>query len=251
MSRFARTLRHGLRPGFRTGARCLRQNRQSSGNRAVRRDFPLHCSSPRPRTGFVRTSSDHVRRTGALGRLALDHTRDTDPVETRNGSTRSTACSRSRARSAAHFLLEQLIGRRAPPGRAGAVLGQHALPQHHPARPAGAASGRPRRSSTASARYDPLERARDRPAGQQGEPRSSAATSRASSPRPRSTTSASSTSGTRRPRPRRRPDLHPGPLLARHLRPRLPRGPAHRGAAAELPPGGRRQGHLAPTRIPG
>ena len=42
--------------------------------------------------------------------------------------------------------------------------------------------------------------------------------------------------------PRRRPDLHPGPLAPRHLCPRLPRRPAHRRAAAELPPGGRRQG---------
>ena len=38
---------------------------------------------------------------------------------------------------------------------------------------------------------------------------------------------------------RRRPRLHPGALLARHLRARLPRGPAHRGAARQLPPGGR------------
>ena len=37
---------------------------------------------------------------------------------------------------------------------------------------------------------------------------------------------------------RRRPHLHPGPLLARDLRPRLPRGPDHRGAARGLPPGG-------------
>ena len=43
---------------------------------------------------------------------------------------------------------------------------------------------------------------------------------------------------------RRRPALHPGPLVARHLRARLPGRPPHRGAAAQLPPGGRRQGHL-------
>jgi hypothetical protein len=41
---------------------------------------------------------------------------------------------------------------------------------------------------------------------------------------------------------RRRPALHPGPQRARHLRPRLPGRPHDRGAAAELPPGGRRQG---------
>ena len=42
--------------------------------------------------------------------------------------------------------------------------------------------------------------------------------------------------------PRRRPHLLPGPLLARHLCPRLPRRAAHRGAAAQLPSGGGRQG---------
>ena len=52
-------------------------------------------------------------------------------------------------------------------------------------------------------------------------------------------------------RARRRPDLRPGPLLARHLRAQLPRGPADRGAAAQVPPGGRRRRPLAPTRTPG
>ena len=37
---------------------------------------------------------------------------------------------------------------------------------------------------------------------------------------------------------RRRPDLVPGARLPRHLRPRLPRGPADRAAAGRLPPGG-------------
>ncbi len=46
----------------------------------------------------------------------------------------------------------------------------------------------------------------------------------------------------RRRRPRRRPAVHPGPLVARHLRPRLHGRPHQRGAAAQLPPGGRRQG---------
>ena len=49
----------------------------------------------------------------------------------------------------------------------------------------------------------------------------------------------------------RRPDLFPGPFLARHLRARLSRGPPDRRADAELPAGGRRQGHLRPIRIPG
>ena len=37
---------------------------------------------------------------------------------------------------------------------------------------------------------------------------------------------------------RRRPRLHAGPLVARRLRPRVPRGPAQRGGPARLPPGG-------------
>ena len=41
--------------------------------------------------------------------------------------------------------------------------------------------------------------------------------------------------------PWRRPGLRPGPLLARHLRAQLHRGPAERGAAAQVPPGGRRR----------
>ena len=45
-------------------------------------------------------------------------------------------------------------------------------------------------------------------------------------------------------RPRRRPDLLPGPLGAGRLRADDPRGPAHRGAGAQLPARGRRQGHL-------
>ena len=45
-------------------------------------------------------------------------------------------------------------------------------------------------------------------------------------------------------RPWRRPAVHPGPLVARRLCARVPRRPADRGAAAQLPPGGRRQGHF-------
>ena len=36
---------------------------------------------------------------------------------------------------------------------------------------------------------------------------------------------------------RRRPDLHPGPRLPRHLRPRIPGGPADRRPTRRLPPG--------------
>ena len=52
--------------------------------------------------------------------------------------------------------------------------------------------------------------------------------------------------------PRRRPRVLPGPLLARQLRARVSRGPADRGAARRLSPGGlpaRRP--VAPTRTRG
>ena len=59
------------------------------------------------------------------------------------------------------------------------------------------------------------------------------------------------------PRPRRprrwRPDLLPGPRLARHVRPRVPRGTAQRGPARRLPPGAlaRRPAACPPTRTRG
>ena len=46
----------------------------------------------------------------------------------------------------------------------------------------------------------------------------------------------------RRRQARRRPRLFPGPQLAGHLRPRLPRRAADRRPASALPPGGGRQG---------
>ncbi len=49
--------------------------------------------------------------------------------------------------------------------------------------------------------------------------------------------------------PRRRPALHPGPLFARHLCARLSGRPPQRGAARQLPPGGRRQGRRRRIRI--
>ena len=45
-------------------------------------------------------------------------------------------------------------------------------------------------------------------------------------------------------RARRRPRVRPGPLGAGRLRARLPARPPDRGAAGQLPPGSRRQGHL-------
>ena len=54
-------------------------------------------------------------------------------------------------------------------------------------------------------------------------------------------------------RRRRRPDLLPGPRLARHLRARLPGGPADRTPARRVPPGAlpRRAAACRPTRTRG
>ena len=53
-------------------------------------------------------------------------------------------------------------------------------------------------------------------------------------------------------RPARRPGLLPGPRLARHLRPRVPRRPPHRKAPGELPPRTARPARASPPiRTPG
>ncbi len=49
---------------------------------------------------------------------------------------------------------------------------------------------------------------------------------------------------------RRRPDLHPGSRLPRCLRPRLPRGTPHRGAALPVPPGGPARTRQGPAVVP-
>jgi hypothetical protein len=67
---------------------------------------------------------------------------------------------------------------------------------------------------------------------------------------PRSTRSASTTSSAARTTARRRPDLLPGPRRPRHLRPRLPRGPADRGAARRLPPGAQSTPAAGPAVLP-
>ena len=60
----------------------------------------------------------------------------------------------------------------------------------------------------------------------------------------------STTSGTPRAKATAATALHPGPQVARHLRPRLSwKAASDRRAAAQLPPGGRRQG-LSSTRTP-
>ena len=139
----------------------------------------------------------------------------------------------------AHFLLERLAGRAS---RAGArlPLGRpDAVREHDPGVRGAAVPGRPRRSSAASARSS--AGTRWRPCCRRTRtPRSSAATSPATSRRRRSTRSASTTSGTRRPastaatssssRATRRPGIYARAFLEGRLT---------RGAAAALPPGGR------------
>ena len=134
--------------------------------------------------------------------------------------------------------------RAASRGAALALGGHDAVREHDPAAARAAVPGRPRRSSAASARSSAGTRSRrcSRPTRS---PRSSAATSPATSRPRRSTRSASTTSGTRpSDDARRRPRLHPGPLVAGHLRARLPRGPAHArsSCAASARRSGRRDG---------
>ena len=138
-----------------------------------------------------------------------------------------------------------IAGSRAPAGHRPAVLGQHRLRQHDRAGGRGAVP-RQRRHRGAPARLHALERDGD---GGQGQPPAPGRRRRPRRP-PVVVRLAGHDAGLRlqpllarrRRRARRRPALHPGPLVAGHLRPRLPRRPHHRGAAAELPPGSRRQG---------
>ena len=131
--------------------------------------------------------------------------------------------------------------RGAPPGCAGALFGQHALPQHHPARPRGAAPGRP-----GDRAQDPLATS----AGTRW--RSSCAPTRRARELGGHIASFQSSALLydtgfmhfwHAPTRSHGGDLVyvQGHCLARDLRPQLPRGPADRGAAAEVPPGGRRR----------
>ena len=169
----------------------------------------------------------------------MEITRDIDPVETREWREALGLRPGVRGTGSRQLPAWGTDGRGAAQRRAGALLGDYALHQHHPAGTGGAASRRPR-DRAPHPLAGPLERDGDGRARQQGHRPNSAATSRASRPRRRCTTSASIISGTApTDDARRRPGLHPGPLLARHLRPRLPRRPADRGAAGQLPPGSR------------
>ena len=128
-----------------------------------------------------------------------------------------------------------------------AVLGQHRLRQHDPDRPGRAHAGQ-HRDRGAPARLHALERDGD---GRQGQPPASGRRRRPRRPHLELRLAGDDVRHRLQPllarrdgRPRRRPALHPGPLVARRLRARLHGRAAQRGAAAQLPPGGRRQGHL-------
>ena len=135
--------------------------------------------------------------------------------------------------------LSDAAAARAQPRAAGRrpVAAQHRLHQHHPAGARALVPGR-RARRAAHPRLHPLER------GDHGAPRAAprhrrrrahlllrvvrvAVRGRLQPLLPR-----------QGPPGRRRPDLVPGARLPRHLRPRLPRGPAHRGPARRVPPGG-------------
>ena len=151
----------------------------------------------------------------------MDYTRDTDPVETQNGSTRSTACSRSKVRNG-RISAETRQGRSPPKGApvpysANTPYLNTIPPEQQPPHP-----GRPRDRAPHPLAH-PLERARD---GVRANKESSELGGHIASFQ-----SAATLYDTGFKHFWHAPsedhggdlDLYPGPLLARHLRPRLPR----------------------------
>ena len=136
---------------------------------------------------------------------------------------------------------------RAPGRHRHAVFGQHRLHQHHCHR-AGRAHAGQRRDRGAAARLHALERDGD---GRESEPPAPRRRWRLGRPHLELRLAGDDVRHRLQPLlarrhagPRRRPALHPGPLVARRLRTRFLGRPAQRRAAAQLPAGGRRQGHL-------
>ena len=124
--------------------------------------------------------------------------------------------------------------------RQGLGRAQHPVREHDPGRGGAAAfpatrssSGSPLRSSAGTRSRSSCRRTPSRP--------SSAGTSRATSRPRRSTRSASTTSGAPAPRSTVATSSTCRGTRPRDLRPRVPRGPTERGAAAPLPAGGRRR----------
>ena len=126
------------------------------------------------------------------------------------------------------------------PRRADDRRDRHAVRQHDPARGRAGAAGRPRARAP---RDGPraLERDRDRAAGERG-------VDRARRPHRELPVGRDALRDRLQPllagphgRSRRRSRVPAGALVAGDLRARVPRGPARRGRAAPLPPGGRRR----------
>ena len=167
---------------------------------------------------------------------------DHDPVETQEwvDSLRAIVQHSGRRPRAVHP--REAAGRGATHRRAAAVHGDHAVREHHPAGAGSEAHLEPRAGAQGPL-GDPLERGGDHPAREQG-------ILRARRPHRELPVLRAALRHRLRPflaradgRARRRPDLRPGPRLARHLCPRLRRRAPDRGAAPQLPPGDRRQGH--------
>ena len=173
---------------------------------------------------------------------------DADAQETREWLDALSAVIAAEGGERAHFLLEQLHRPGAPGRHRRAVLGQHRLRQHDPDRPGRAHARATSRSRSACAptcagtrwRWSSRPTACIRPTAA-----TSAATSRASPRWRRCSAPASTTSGTPRATSHGGDLLYiQGHSLARHLCARLHGRPPQRRAAAQLPPGSRRQGHL-------
>ena len=176
---------------------------------------------------------------------------EVDPQETREWLEALDAVVASDGPQRAQFLLERVVGHAQLTGAAPGARGHDAVPEHDPA--AGRAASSRRRGARAASTVDrALERDRDDPQREQD------------------------VLGARRPhrqlpvgggplRDRLQPLLeraerasHGGDLVFMQghsspgrLRARVPRGPHHRGADAQLPHGGRRRRALAPTRTRG
>ncbi len=169
---------------------------------------------------------------------------DPDVLETQEWLDALEAVLEREGAERAHYLLEKLVEKAR---RSGAYLpysAQTAVHQHHPAAPGGALAGR-LRARGAHPLLLPLERDGDGGQGQQETTTNSAATSRASPRWARCSASARTISGTRRT------EGHGGDLVyfqghsAPGIYARAPaRRPPDRGAAAQFPPRGGRQGRV-------
>ena len=181
---------------------------------------------------------------------------DIDPTETTEWLDSLDAVVEGRGRSRARVPAGPPHGARARPGRRRPRDGHHRLHQHRPARP-GAVVPRRRGARATDPGGDPVEhdgdgRPRQRPLrGSRRSPLDVRLGRRALRRRLQPLLE-----GQERRR-LRRPDLHPGPRRARHLRPRVPRRAALGRAARPLPARGRRWGtpelsaSAAPARLLG